>query len=233
MASEVLIRHFDEAIVKMTGATVITAQNNGRTESLYAFDLPKVEGPEIYGKKIPVFFAGGDQNYVSAHYPCVVIKRTSLEVDDSRKQGWSIESSEPAPYAEEITVTDRYGRTHVGYNKKRLKAAAIPYKITYELELTARGGKARSQAQLMFEKLSRIFTPDGIEFLLIDSIGDERGYNGTVELDNEEYNFLDLSAREHKRLIRVVIDGEIDFYEPFDTQTVSEAPTPVLDRMDS
>lgn len=223
--AEIYLEDFDQGCMDMLEATLMDVVIDQIPRQEYVVTVAGIEGPKEFQKKIPVYFAGGNQNFSPAFYPCIVINRTDIEEDDSRKFGWNLESVKPSPFANTVTLVDAWGNEHTGVDKKREKKRSVPYIIPYEIQVMARGGKARREAQKIFRHVLSIFTPDDLTFAAKDSDGDEREYDAKVEIQSQDVNYLDLTMREYKCVLTCRVSGEIDFYTPVDKPTAFASPT--------
>lgn len=227
----VYLEHFDLGIFTLLEAKLVTVTDGGVARGEYAVTHPTVKGPSQYEGKIPVFFAGGNQNFMAKYFPCIVVSRTEApDADDNRKVGWNLESVKPAPFSTTNTVTDQFGVVYEGRSAYRIKTRTFPYDLTYEVTATARGGTAKSDAQALWMYLLGRLTPDGFSVAIVDSEGNERTYDGTVDNPIIDTNYLDLTMREIKYGMTIKVKGEIDFAEPFDVKSVSERPTATVRR---
>jgi len=214
---------FDLGIVEMLGGKLTEYREGGETRLEYAVPHPTVLGNKLYGGKIPIFFAGGNQQFMSKVCPYIVINRTGIDKDDGRRVGWNLEYAKPSKFARDLITTDAFGNVYTGKSQYELKTRTMPYDIAYEITAVSRGGMAKTEAQTLFMYLLSIFTPDGFS-LTVRNEDDIRTYDGSTEDIQTDTNYLDLTMREIKYGLTIKIKGEIDFAIGYDVMSVGGLP---------
>jgi hypothetical protein len=222
--SIVTISDFDRGMITTLGGELVDVSEDGGTRKHYAIGFAGVSGPDRFGGKVPVFFVVGNAAYTPKFYPCVVIRRQDLApAFENGGAFWHVEYRKRAKNAREVTVQLPSGPV-TGYTRYETKARAIPYNIGYEVTAHAKGDRAMSDSAKMQFRLSTICVPPGFGMKLLDSEGEERGYDVIVENVSGNLSALDLTDRDAGWTWTLVVHGELDHALPFDAVSVYTEP---------
>lgn len=223
--SIVTISDFDRGMITSLGGELVDVAEDGGNRKHYAIDFAGVIGPDRFAGKVPVFFVVGSAPYTPKFYPCVVVRRQDLTpAFENGGAFWHIEYRKRAKNAQEVTVQLTPTKSVTGYTRYETKARAIPYNIGYEVAAHAKGDRAMSDAAKMQFQLSTICVPPGFGMTLLDSDGEERGYDVIVESVSTNLSALDLTDRDSGWTWSLVVHGELDHALPFDAVSVYTAP---------
>lgn len=188
-----------------------------------------VDGPDVFGGRVPIFFVAGAPPFNPKIYPSIVIRRTSMDpAFQNGGQSYGIEYRARADDANAVSVELASGQVVTGYDAYEIKAPAVPYNIGYDINIRSRGDSAQGQASLMLKALSRIIEPPGFTLYLRDDLGDERGYDAIVESITPVTEVLDLTGRDAGWTIGVIVHGELDHMEPYVVPALTSTPTITL-----
>lgn len=223
--SIVTIEHFDRGIITTLGGVLVDVIEDGGPRKHYAIDFAGVVGPDRYAGKVPVFMVSGHTAYTPKHYPCVLVRRQGLAPAlENGGAPWHIVNRKRGLGAPEVSVELTPLKTVTGYTRYSQQVRAVPYNLTYEVTVNARGDRAMSDAVKMQFQLSSICIPPGFGMKLLDSEGDERGYDVIVDGISPNLSALDLTDRDAGWTWTLVVHGELDYALPFETTSVYTAP---------
>ena len=246
MIGTVWISDFDRGMIETLGAELVdyTIDDGIRQQFAINFRWYKVReirgnpefrdfavnGPVVFEGKVPVYFIAGSPPFNPKYYPCILVRRETPEAAmQNGGQAWGVEHRRPAT-GDVATVTYPDGTTRTGPRYVEFKAPAVPHQISYEIDIRARGDSAHQVATQMYRAISRVLEPPGCSVFITDSAGDRRSYDAFIESVSSSLDMLDLTARDIRWTISVMIHGEIDFMDPYSEPTLVNLPTTTIVR---
>ena len=180
VGGDVDLRSFDEGIVLTLGGKVI---NNQYYISIEGVDPPPGE------PAIPVHFQSPEDLFANFRYPAFVIMRDDISVASERLHSMPLKYRAPARTAVPVSVSTPDGQQNY-YNRVAEKAGAVPYSITYSINVyhTLRGGfGGKRAANTMLTYVLSTF-PSFSQVFVRDSLGMWRTYEafqeGVVSFDD-------------------------------------------------
>lgn len=222
------IRNFDEGMVLTLGAFV---EDNEQGVPKYWVKVNSGEGGDVVcgppgSPGVPVVFAIPEDTTQDFKYPFILVQRSDITAAMERWQPAATQYRAPAKGALPASVTTPFG-TVSGFSKMEQLAQAIPFDITYTVQVRGRyrgSTGQRNQVNGLFAHVLRIFPPYG-KVNVIDSIGDLRGY----EAFNEGIANLDQAGevgdRELGYALTIRVEAELDLKDPVTIQTVKRPLT--------
>lgn len=209
--SLVKLYHFDSGIITTLGSVLVDVTVDGGARKQYAIEVEGVTGPPQMGGKVPVYFTTGRSAYNPKLFPCIVIRRTSMEPAFMNGGAhFHTDWKRAAPFTDTRDIILPDGETVSGPRTLEVKQRAIPYNLGYEITIRSRGDRAMMESAILFDYTMRICRPPGFGMTLKDSVGDERGYDVIVESISPNMEAFDITERESSSVISLMVHGEID-----------------------
>lgn len=218
----VFVRDFDEGIVKSMGAVIRTddyfLEVPGVLYAPYPEDYRDPSLRNILMPGVMVHFAGPDDRLDSFVYPCIVVRRESMEPADQRWPSEHLKYRAPADGAQYVEV--QYGQTTIGgYTEYEEEKGNYPYDITYMISVLASGKRAESDAIAMLKAVLRAYKPKNSWVWVKDSVGDIRTYDAYGEGPSNLAEALDIVDRQRGYSVNVKVEGELDLNDPYVSKT--------------
>lgn len=217
----VTLRDFDQGIVQTLGATV---SNNA-----YYVQALNVSGPPGW-PGVPVVFSYPEDVLQEYRLPFVLVRRDDITPAMERWQSvGALEYAVPGYGALPKQVTGPGGVVAQGFTLTETRPQAIPYDISYTLEITARHRGAigqRNQINSILYHVLRRFPVYG-QVQLTDSIGDPRSYECLMEGVSPLDNIAEVTDRKLGFSISLRVLAELDTTPTSTSNTVTQllAPT--------
>lgn len=218
----VSVRNFDTAIVTHLGGVLVNTRLGGEAEArdYYCVAIPGIVGPLANGH-VPIFWERRD---VTGKYqmPCFVVRRTSREIDDNRRQGNIGRAYRvPAEDADPVEVQGPAGPIQ-GWSRYEQRLLPMPYTYTYAIE--ARAPRRSIAIPKMERLLQPKFMPRG-GIVVLDDLDEARDYDMhmTGELDDTS-DIVDLTGTTSAVTMTVTVFGEEDYFDATETQPVVGQP---------
>jgi hypothetical protein len=229
MSGTVFLEDFDRGIVESLGAELMTIQVEGGERQQYVCSVTGVEGPPEFKGAVPVFFIVGSSPFTPKWLPCVIIRRTDIELAfQNGGQSWGIQYKQPAPGAQIVVVTMPDATTISGPTHKEILERSLPHNIRFDVQAKCRGSAAMRDANRLLKFVMRSYPPPGSKVTVKDSLGDSRGYDVIHESYASNNEVLDLTARDVGWTLTLVIHGELDITEPYSERTVTTLPNTTI-----
>ncbi|CAB4203557.1 hypothetical protein UFOVP1382_169 [uncultured Caudovirales phage] len=225
MTGTVFLREFDEGVIRTFGGVLQDVVVDGGERSEYVVAIAGVVGPPEYHGKLPIYFVVGKSVFRPKRLPALIIRRSDFEVAfQNGGQSWGIESSVASPGAPTASVMLPNGTTVTGPTRKTVKPPAAPYNLGYEITVRCRGPSAMNDAVLALRHLLGVAEPPGCTIKVIDSAGEERGYDGITQSIADISEVADALARDAGWTLAITVHGELDLIGPFEQRTVTSLP---------
>jgi hypothetical protein len=217
----VTLRSFDDGVVRMMRATLLTPQRTaGFGANYFIQNVPNMTQPPDY-PGVPVTFSVPTDIFEEYRIPVVVVQRTSIQPAMQRWHPGAWQYRAPAAGAAPVTFNGMSG-----FNRYALVSQAIPFDIDYTIRIIARnrGGASeatpRSQANALFMYLISIWQPYSAVYVE-DSIGDIRSYSVTAQYGVED-EVIDVTARTIGFTIDITVEGELDLNQEVEFPSVQQ-----------
>ncbi len=225
MTGTVFLREFDEGVIRTFGGVLRNVTVDGGQRQEYVVAIAGIAGPPEYDGGLPVYFVVGKSVFRPKRLPAIIIRRSDFEVAfQNGGQSWGIETSVASPGAPVASVTLPNGRVISGPTRKTVKPPAAPYNLGYEVTVRCRGPSAMKDAVLALRHLLGVAEPPGCTIKVIDSAGEERGYDGITQSIADISEVADALARDAGWTLAITVHGELDLIEPFEQRTVTSLP---------
>lgn len=211
---DVIVRDFDRGLVVHLGG-VIHKVGPDEIPGYYA-DVPGVEPvPGLPG--VQIIFGNPDDAFANYLLPQIVVTRDDITPAMSRWHPGTVKYRAPKPGAQAVQVTGPGGVVKTGYRKMGQQEGAIPYDIGYTLTIAheRRGLKDRESGNKILHHVMKRCTPY-FNFLVIDSIDDQRIYFATAEAATSSDELLDVADRTISWTMGVMVEAELDFLDEYD-----------------
>jgi len=169
---------------------------------------------------VMVTFVAPDSRITPFVYPCIVVRRESIEPANSRWPSRHLKYRTPAEGANPVTHTwnDQNGVTHTinGYDAYEEQQGNFPFDITYMISVLATAKKAETYAQRMLKHVMRVYPPrDGRGVYVKDSIGDTRTYEVFAEGPASLREAMDMVDHQAGYSVNIRVEGELDLKDPY------------------
>lgn len=169
---------------------------------------------------VMVTFASPDDRITPFVYPCIVIRRESIEPAPSRWPSRHLKYRTPADGANPVSYQyyDRNGSLHIvnGYDQYEEQLGNHPFDITYMISVLASSARAETHAQLMLKRVLRTYPPrDGLGVRVKDSLGDTRAYEVFSEGPAGLREALDMVDHQAGYSVNIRVEGELDLKDPY------------------
>jgi hypothetical protein len=218
------IRNFDAGVVETLGA-FIADDGNGLPKYYTKIDSGP-EGDIACGPPgapgVPVVFAYPEDVLQDYKEPFILVRRDDITAAMDRWQPAGIQYRAPGKGAVPFIATLPGGATVSGFDRMEQLGQAIPYDITYTIQVRARYRGAtgqRNQVNAMFAHVLRIYPPYG-KVNVVDSIGDLRGYEAFNEGISNTDSVGEVTERSLGFAITLRVEAELDLKDPATVQTV-------------
>lgn len=213
----VYLRHFDAGLVTTLGAEIMQHSVRGVTLSDFFLPANLLRGEMSYPGTGPsgavrIVFADPEETLVISEIPGVYVRRGDPQFNGSRWHPKTKEYRVPAPDA--VAVRDDAG-VIIGYTKYESKEWARPHDIPYDITVV---GRTRSDAQLLLERVQRVYIAPAGTLVLKDSRDEERQYEAFVEGVASADELESVGERVVGFTISIRVEGELDLRDPvYDT----------------
>lgn len=184
----VFLKDFDRGIVETLGATV--------TGNDYFLDIVGVGN-------VRVIWANPEQVFQDFVMPAIVIRRDDISPALGRLMLGALQYSQGVSQA--ITVGGVGGFTH-----KETKPQAYPFDISYTVQSFAR---LQNQAVRMLSYVLRVYPPY-CRVRVVDSVGDERTYQGYMESIADLDEVTDAVEKMSAFSVSLRVEAELDLIDP-------------------
>lgn len=222
------IRNFDEGVVVTLGGFIA---NDGAGLPKYWTKVNSGPGgdvacgpPGLPG--IPIVFAYPEDVLQDYKDPFILVRREDISAAMERWEPAGYQYRAPGYGAVPFIASTPAGPV-TGFDRMEQLGQAIPFDITYTIQVRARYRGAtgqRNQANAMFAHVLRIYPPYG-KVNVVDSIGDLRGYEAFNEGISNIDNVGEVTERELGFSITLRVEAELDLKDPITLQTVKRPLT--------
>jgi hypothetical protein len=241
------LRNFDEGIVLTLGAELEeTETGKGHTNNYFIGTnvLPVEPAPGASG--IPVVFSHPEDVYMRYRQPLVYIRRDDFSPAMNRWHPKMTEWRVPSQGANPVSITFDEGTngevTVSGYDSYQRKEMAVPFDITYTINILARHrgkgtlppkgepvgftgatGSPRNQVNRVLQYVLERFPPYG-QVYVRDSLDDGRLYSSFMESLSSLDEVPEITERVLGFAITVRVEGELDIGVPCEETVVTASP---------
>lgn len=186
--------------------------------------LGPIESPPDYRGAIPVIFQYPEDVYQTGYIPHVAISRSAITPAMNRWQPGGYEYKVPSPIATEVAEQNPAQVSLVGGPVARrgpshleIKPWALPFDIQYDVHI-----RARRQLDVikMLKQVGKFLWSYG-QILVIDSVGEKRGYYAFTEQIANLDEVLEIGDRMLGHTFSVRVEAELDFVGPYTVKTVT------------
>ena len=212
---EVHLRDFDKGVVETFGGRVVHKDDCEWNGNYFLLDVPGITPPPGM-PGVPVNFSFPEDTNDVFVYPSVVIVRDDISPANNRYHPGTRQYRVPAPGA--LQAQAQWGcRTATGYNRMADRVAAVPYDISYTINIYAyrRGDTpgavhgVKGNANALLEYVLRWYQPyTGID--VYDSVGDRRVYFATVDAASPLDDVANIAERTIGWSIAMTLEAELD-----------------------
>ncbi len=210
----VSLRHFDEGVVTTLGATI------DEDTQTYWLTISLIDGPpgapvdKLTGEiRVPIVFSIPEDVFAQYQVPIIVVRREGMTPALNRWMPGQLQYRAPSYNA--YTAVYKKGTVHErrGFDQMDQVQMATPFDIDYTISLISRHrgvkGGQRNQSHRTLDHVLRIYQPYSM-VKLIDSIGDERTYEATMESVTPLDSIPEVSERIIGFSLSLRVSAEID-----------------------
>lgn len=208
------LRSFDEGVVTTLGATI---DENTQT---YWLTISSIDGPpgaptdKLTGEiRVPIVFSIPEDVFSQYEIPIIVVRREGLTPALNRWMPGQLQYRTPAYSSSQVTYAPGSKFQKTGPDSVEQVQMAVPFDIDYTISLISRHrgvkGGQRNQAHRTLDHVLRIYQPWSM-VKLIDSIGDERTYEATMESVTPLDSIPEVSERVVGFSLSLRVQAELD-----------------------
>jgi len=231
---DVWLEDFDVGVVETMGAFVSDGdyflQIDGVPNTPWPTDRESRSATfSVRGDRMPgvmITFVAPDDRITPFVYPCIVVRRESIEPAMNRWPSRHLKYRAPAEGANPVTHSwyDQNGQLHTvnGYDSYEEQLGNFPFDITYMISVLASAKKAETYAQRMLKHVMRVYPPrDASGVRVKDSIGDIRAYEVSAEGPSSLREALDMVDHQAGYSVNIKVEGELDLKDPYVTKVAT------------
>lgn len=212
---EVHIRDFDRGVVETFGGRVVYAEDCAWNGNYFLLNAPGITPPPGM-PGVPVNFSLPEDTNDVFIFPSVVIVRDDIAPATNRFRPGALQYRVPAYGA--LPAQTQWGyKKATGYNKMAEQGAAVPYDISYTINVYAyrrgntpgAGNGNKANANALLEHVLRWYQPyTGID--VYDNLGDRRVYFATTEAASPLDEAANIGERIIGWAIPLIVEAELD-----------------------
>lgn len=229
----VSLRDFDAGAVITAGGEIVNYEVDGVSRAAYGIPVPGVDGDGRIKNYVPCLFGNAEDKYQPNILPSFIFKRSSLTPAFERHPWVHTPGRKPAQGATLRTVQvgiDALGNpiTVQGYDKYTWQSGAIPFDISYDVEVR---GRLQADSLKMLHFLLRLYRAPWFVFKVFDTLGDERHYDaGELSISNTS-ELAGVGDRVISWTVSFTARAEFNLDEDVDIVTFSSLPQITLERI--
>tara|TARA_Y100000310_G_scaffold23414_4_gene22457 strand:+ start:3730 stop:4383 length:654 start_codon:yes stop_codon:yes gene_type:complete len=197
---------------------------DGEERQAYVLEIPGVvlEVPSQYDGKVPFFWAESEAPFNPHVLPSITVRRNEPAPNMDGKSWWGA-SVVPAEGAATVEFEDDEGNTVSGPDRVEVQERAEFVRLGYELIIAA---ALETEMQYILREVMRVCRYPGFPVYILDSNGDERGYDATDVSFSRMTELMDVGERMSAHSVTFDIHAELDVVPPTEHDTLT-APVEV------